>query len=76
MSADNGLAARSAAKGVIGFLVDHQDALIIKFVKDSGGTIDLVLRSTDDEQAIRTDAITMDTLVERFRFRLPQVVTP
>jgi pilus assembly protein CpaB len=61
--------------GVIGFLVDHQDALIIKFIKDSGGTIDLVLRSIDDQQVVRTDAISMDVLTERFRFRVPQVGT-
>jgi pilus assembly protein CpaB len=58
--------------GVIGFLVDHQDALIIKFIKDSGGTIDLVLRSTDDQQVVRTDAVQMDILTDRFRFRVPQ----
>ncbi len=61
---------------VIGFLVDHQDALIIKFIKDSGGTIDLVLRSSDDQRIVRTDSITTDNLVERFRFRVPQPITP
>jgi pilus assembly protein CpaB len=55
----------------ISFLVDHQDAVIIKFIKDSGGTIDLVLRSTEDQQVVRTDAMTMDSLVERFRYRVP-----
>jgi pilus assembly protein CpaB len=59
------------AAGVIGFLVDHQDALIIKFIKDSGGTIDLVLRSSDDQQVVRTDAVAMDVLTDRFRFRVP-----
>jgi pilus assembly protein CpaB len=58
----------------ISFLVDHQDAVVIKFIKDSGGTIDLVLRSTEDTRVIRTDAVTMDSLVERFRFRVPQTV--
>jgi pilus assembly protein CpaB len=59
----------------ISFLVDHQDAVIIKFIKDSGGTIDLVLRSTEDQQVVRTDAMTMDSLVERFRYRVPQPIT-
>jgi len=58
----------------ISVLVDHQDALIIKFIKDGGGTIDLVLRSSEDQQVVRTDAVTMDSLVERFRFRVPQPV--
>jgi hypothetical protein len=38
------------------------------------GTIDLVLRSTDDQQVVRTDAMTMDSLVERFRYRVPQPI--
>jgi pilus assembly protein CpaB len=70
-----GAAAKPAAAppaGVIGFLVDHQDALIIKFIKDSGGTIDLALRSVDDQQVVRTDAVAMDILTDRFRFRVPQ----
>ena len=60
----------------ISFLVDHQDAVIIKFVKDSGGTIDLVLRSSEDQQVVRTDPITLDSLAERFRFRVPQAIMP
>jgi pilus assembly protein CpaB len=64
-----------ASKNAIGFLVDHQDAVIIKFIKDSGGTIDLALRSSEEEQVVRTEAITMDSVVDRFRFRIPQSVT-
>ena len=44
---------------------------MIKFIKDSGGTIDLVLRSSDDPQVVRTDAVAMDILTDRFRFRVP-----
>ena len=58
----------------IGLLVDHQDAVTVKFVKDSGGTIDLVLRSQDDAQVVRTDGVTLDSLADRFRFRVPQAV--
>jgi pilus assembly protein CpaB len=64
-----------ASQRAIGFLVDHQDAVIIKFIKDSGGTIDLALRSSEEEQVVRTEAITMDSIVDRFRFRIPQSVT-
>jgi pilus assembly protein CpaB len=64
-----------ASQRAIGFLVDHQDAVIIKFIKDSGGTIDLALRSSEEEQVVRTEAITMDSVVDRFRFRIPQSVT-
>jgi pilus assembly protein CpaB len=63
-----------AAQKAIGFLVDHQDAVTIKFVKDSGGTIDLVMRSQDDQQVVPTDGVTLDSLADRFRFRVPQSV--
>jgi pilus assembly protein CpaB len=62
---------QAPAGRVIGFLVDHQDALMIKFIKDSGGTIDVVLRSTEEQQIVRTEAVTQDVLVDRFRFRVP-----
>jgi pilus assembly protein CpaB len=66
----------STAKGPksIGFMVNHQDAVTIKFVKDSGGTIDLVMRSQDDQQMVPTDGVTLDSLADRFRFRVPQTV--
>lgn len=60
----------------IGVLVDHQDAVTMKFVKDAGGTIDLVTRSDEDQQVVRTDGVTLDSLAERFRFRIPQPVQP
>jgi pilus assembly protein CpaB len=65
-------AARGAGGGVIGFLVDHQDALIIKHFKDAGGIIDIVLRSLEEQQVVRTDPVTMDILLDRYRFRLVQ----
>src|SRR5204862_6225671 len=40
----------------LALLVDHQDAIIIKYIKDSGGTIDLALRSSDEDKIVRTDA--------------------
>ncbi len=46
----------------------------MKFVKDAGGTIDLVTRSAEDQQTVRTDGVTLDSLADRFRFRIPQSV--
>jgi Flp pilus assembly protein CpaB len=63
--------ARQAPK-VVAFLVEPQDALLAKYVKDSGGTIDLVLRSREAQERVMTDAVTADTLVERFKFRVPE----
>jgi pilus assembly protein CpaB len=64
------------ARPAIGFLVDHQDAVIIKFIKDSGGVIDLAVRSSEEQQIVRTDAMTADAIAERFRFRVPRPVAP
>ena len=41
---------------VLTFIVDHQEALILKYIKDSGGTIDLVIRSAQDTNQVPTDA--------------------
>ncbi|MBA2447107.1 MAG: Flp pilus assembly protein CpaB [Chloroflexi bacterium] len=62
---------RASGSRPLGFLVDHQDAIIIKFIKDSGGTIDLALRSSEEERIVRTDPINMEGIQERFRFRVP-----
>lgn len=70
-----GASARAAPSGQpLALLVDHQDAIIIKFIKDSGGTIDFALRSSDEDRIVRTDAVTVDSIAERFRFRVPQEV--
>lgn len=61
---------------VITFLVDHQDALVLKFIKDSGGVIDLALRSPDDNQAVQTDAVTLSTIYDQFKFRLSGPLRP
>jgi pilus assembly protein CpaB len=57
--------AASALK-IITFIVDHQEALILKFVKDSGGTIDLAVRSAADNQNVQTDPVTLDYVVDLY----------
>jgi pilus assembly protein CpaB len=53
---------------IITFIVDHQEALILKYIKDSGGTIDLVIRSAKDTNPVATDPVSLDYLVDLFRF--------
>jgi pilus assembly protein CpaB len=53
---------------IITFIVDHQEALILKFVKDSGGTIDLVVRSLEENTEVETDPVNLDYLVDLYRF--------
>jgi len=37
-------------------------------VKDSGGTIDLAIRSAQDNQNVDTDPVTIDYLVDLYKF--------
>jgi len=60
--------ANPQALKIITFIVDHQEALILKFVKDSGGTIDLAIRSAQDNQNVDTDPVTIDYLVDLYKF--------
>jgi Flp pilus assembly protein CpaB len=56
---------------VIVFLMDPQEAVLAKYVKDSGGTIDLVLRSGASSDTYTTAAINAETVIEQFKFRVP-----
>jgi pilus assembly protein CpaB len=51
---------------VITFIVDRQEALILKYIKDSGGTIDLIVRSAADGSPGTTDPVSLDYLVELY----------
>jgi hypothetical protein len=50
-------------------LLDPQDALAAKFIKDAGGSIDLALRSRDWPDQVTAEPVTLDALVNRFGFR-------
>jgi Flp pilus assembly protein CpaB len=60
-----------ASSRVIAFLLDPQDAVLAKWVKDSGGIIDLVLRSDSDKDAHATESVNADTVIDQFKFRVP-----
>jgi pilus assembly protein CpaB len=51
---------------IITFIVDHQEAIILKFVKDSGGVIDLVVRSLEEKDTVVTDPVNLDYLVDLY----------
>lgn len=51
------------------FLIDPQDAVRAKFIKDSGGTIDFVLRSREWHDATQTEAVNAQALIDHFGFR-------
>ena len=64
--------AAQAQVKTVAFLLSPQDAVLAKYIKDSNGTIDLVLRSREAHDPFPTEAVTADTLVDRFAFRVPQ----
>ena len=51
------------------FVLDPQEAVLAKFIRDSGGTMDLVLRSRGAQDVSTTEPVNVDTVVDRFRFR-------
>lgn len=57
------------------FLLDHQDAVTLKFIKDNGGSIDLVLRSPTDNKVAETHAETLDSLYREYHFKFTQPVS-
>lgn len=63
----------------ITFQVSHQDALILKWAKDSGGVIDMVLRHPADNEPVETEPIALDYIFSQFKFRFaeaPRIEAP
>jgi pilus assembly protein CpaB len=63
-----GAAGNAQGIKVVTFIVDHQEALILKYIKDSGGTIDLVVRSINDKDNVATDPVSLEYLVDLYHF--------
>ena len=57
------------------FEMAPQDAVIVKFVKDSGGTLDFTLRSSANVEPFTTQAINQDFLLDTYGLRAPQSST-
>ena len=49
------------------FLVSPQDALVLKYVKDAGGTLDMVLHAPGAEQPAEADPVDVDYVIKRYR---------
>jgi pilus assembly protein CpaB len=62
----------NASARTITFQVSHQDALVLKWAKDAGGTLDLVLRHPSDVEPVTTDAVTANYIFRKFNFTLSQ----
>lgn len=53
------------------FELNPQDAVIAKFVKDSGGTVDFTLRSSKDTKPFETEAINQDYIFDHYGLKAP-----
>jgi Flp pilus assembly protein CpaB len=52
-------------------LLTQQDALVLKFARESGASIDLVLRGIDDHETVRTETVSLEYVMTRFEITLP-----
>lgn len=48
------------------FVVDHQVALFLKYLRDSQATVDVVVRSRSEDDAVRTQSVNVQVLQETF----------
>ncbi|MCS7219798.1 MAG: Flp pilus assembly protein CpaB [Anaerolineae bacterium] len=55
-------------KGALLFAVSAQDALTIKFLKDSGAILDIALRAPTSEQMLEAEAVDMPYVADRYKF--------
>jgi pilus assembly protein CpaB len=57
---------------LIVLVADPQQAVILKYLKDSGGVIDFALRSPASEQLFDVEAVTINYLAERYEIVPPE----
>jgi Flp pilus assembly protein CpaB len=54
--------------------IDPQDAVVLKYAIDTETSIDLALRAEDNRRDFEVDAVTINTLSERYEFFAPRPV--
>jgi pilus assembly protein CpaB len=66
-------AAPAAVARTLTVLVTEQDALVLKYAKESG-QIDLALRPFNDHETVKTDSVYLTYMVDRFNFNKPPII--
>jgi Flp pilus assembly protein CpaB len=56
---------------IVTLIVNQQDALVIKYARESGARYDLVLRSSGDHDLVTTEPVTLDYMLARFGIVVP-----
>lgn len=59
------------AETILTLLLNQQDALVVKFARESGATIDLVLRGREDHDTVRTETVSIEYIMVRFEITVP-----
>lgn len=62
--------ATNAAAPTMTLLLSHEDALLVKYAKDSGSTIDVVLRRYDDKGTSSTKPVDLNYFLAQFGYHL------
>lgn len=71
-TAEGELAPVSAeAEVVLTLLLDQQDALVLKYARESEASIDLVLRGREDRESVRTETVSLEYVMTRFEITVP-----
>ncbi|UCC86704.1 MAG: Flp pilus assembly protein CpaB [Anaerolineales bacterium] len=52
--------------------LEPQDAVVLKYAIDTSSSLDLVLRSQDNERTFDVDAVYINTISDRYRFSAPR----
>jgi pilus assembly protein CpaB len=60
-----------APPDIVTLMVNQQDALVIKYARESGARVDLALRSSGDHDVITTEPVTLDYMLARFGIVVP-----
>jgi len=55
-------------EGALLFAVSAQDALTLKFLKDSGAIMDVALRAPTSEQLLEAETVDLPYMADRYRF--------
>jgi Flp pilus assembly protein CpaB len=56
---------------ILTLLLSQQDALVLKFARESGASIDLVLRGVEDHETVRTETVSLRYVMTRFEITMP-----
>lgn len=56
---------------IMTLLVDHQDALVLKYARETGASIDFALRGKQYDDIVSTEPVTLEYMIRRFRIDPP-----